>query len=118
MRQLLFLAVSVVLVLAIAAFGFQVQNRQQPPPTTDPYANNAAPGTTTFPLAAPAGKDSNAREVAPPGAVNQGPFDVKSWKYGTAFNAPENSRIWNPVKLKMMQGGKVTGGTLFNSTDP
>ena len=28
-----------------------------------------------FPLAAPAGKDSNARQVAPPGAVNQGPFD-------------------------------------------
>ena len=28
-----------------------------------------------FPLAAPAGKDSDARQVAPPGAVNQGPFD-------------------------------------------
>ena len=27
----------------------------------DPYANNAAPGTLTFPLAAPAGKDSNAK---------------------------------------------------------
>src|SRR5262249_36835359 len=28
-----------------------------------------------FPLAAPAGVDSKAREVAPPGAVNQGPYD-------------------------------------------
>jgi hypothetical protein len=31
---------------------------------------------------------------------------------------PPGSKIWNPVKLKMMQGGKVTGGTLFSSTDP
>src|SRR5207244_12967570 len=64
------------------------------------------------------GKDSNARSVAPPGAVNQGPFDASAWKYGSAFDAPAGSKIWNPVKLKMMQGGKVTGGTLFNSTDP
>jgi len=123
MRRL-FLLATFAAALAIAAFGFQAQNRpagQQPPPNApnaDPYANNAAPGATTFPLAAPAGKDSNAREVAPPGAVNQGPFDVKTWKYGPAFNAPENSKIWNPAKLKMMQGAKVTGGTLFNSTDP
>src|SRR6266542_4449645 len=44
-------------------------------PRADPYATNAAPGTLTFPLAAPAGKDSNAKAVAPPGAVNQGLFD-------------------------------------------
>jgi 2-keto-3-deoxy-L-rhamnonate aldolase RhmA len=29
-----------------------------------------------------------------------------------------DSQIWNPVKLKLMQGGKVTGGTLFSATDP
>ena len=108
--------------LAIAAFGFEAQTPQNRPPqatpNADPYANNAAPGTTQFPLAAPAGKDSNARNVAPPGAVNQGAFDVGGWKYGTAFNAPAGSKIWNPVKIKMMQGGKVTGGTLFNSTEP
>src|SRR5204863_2095529 len=99
----------------------QGQNRppqQTPAPNADPYANNAAPGATTFPLAAPAGKDSNARMTAPAGAVNQGPFDAGAWKYGPAFNAPPNSKIWNPAKLKMMQGGKVTGGTLFASTDP
>ena len=84
----------------------------------DPYANNAAPGTLTFPLAAPAGKDSNARNVAPMGAVNTGPFDPAAWKYGTAFDAPSGSKIWNPAKLKLMQGGKVTGGTLFSATDP
>ena len=39
----------------------------QPAPSIDPYANNAAAGTTTFPLAAPAGSDSNAKAVAPAG---------------------------------------------------
>src|SRR6478672_10254462 len=123
MRRL-FLLGTFAAALAIAAFGFQVQNRpagQQPPPNApnaDPYINNAAPGTTAFPLAAPVGKDSKALETAPAGAVNQGPFNPATWKYGPAFNAPEGSKIWNPVKLKMMQGGKVTGGTLFSATDP
>src|SRR5262245_53925961 len=113
---------TVVTAVAIAAFGFQAQNRppqtqQTPTPNADPYANNAAPGTLTFPLAAPAGKDSNAFNTAPPGAVNQGPFDPATWKYGPAFNAPPNSKIWNPARLKLMQGGKVTGGTLFRATD-
>src|SRR5215831_21276006 len=109
---------TVVTAVAIAAFGFQAQNRppqapQTPTPNADPYAGNAAPGTQTFPLAAPAGVDSNARNVAPSGAVNQGPFDPATWKYGTAFDPPPGSKIWNPVKLKLMAGGKVTGGTLF-----
>ncbi len=122
MRRMFFLAIAAV-IFAAAAFGFQNRGTQggrgqQPTPNADPYANNAAPGATQFPLAAPAGKDSNAFNVAPPGAVNQGAFDPLKWKYGNAFDAPAGSKIWNPVKLKMMQGGKVTGGTLFNSTDP
>ena len=56
--------------------------------------------------------------TALPGAVNQGAFNPTTWKYGDAFNAPANSKIWNPVKLKMMKGDKVTGGTVFNTTDP
>lgn len=84
----------------------------------DPYANNAAAGTMKFPLAAPAGMDTKSIDRAPPKAVNQGKFDDKTWKYGGAFNPPPGSKIWNPVKLKMMQGGKVTGGTVFASTDP
>src|SRR4030095_1584708 len=80
--------------------------------------SNPAAGTTQFPLAAPAGKDSNARMVAPPGAINQGAFDPAGWKYGPAFNPPADAKVWNPVKVKMMQGGKVTGGTLFSATDP
>jgi 2-keto-3-deoxy-L-rhamnonate aldolase RhmA len=104
--------------LTIAAFAGQAPPPQQPAPNADPYANNARPGTLQFPLAAPAGKDSNARAVPPPGAVNQGPFNPASWKYGTAFDPPANSKIWNPVKLKMLRGEKVTGGTLFSATDP
>jgi 2-keto-3-deoxy-L-rhamnonate aldolase RhmA len=84
----------------------------------DPYANNAAAGTLKFPLAAKAGEDSHAIDKAPAGAINQGKFDVKTWKYGTAFDPPPGAKIWNPVKLKMMRGEKVTGGTVFSATDP
>src|SRR5579864_7178455 len=100
--------------IVLAALSFATFEAQ----TADPYANNARPGTTQFPLAAPAGRDSNARMVAPAGAINQGPFDAATWKYGTAFNPPAGSKIWNPVKIKMQQGGKVTGGTVFSATDP
>src|ERR671934_2652652 len=117
MKKLL-VFVAVCAALGFATFEAQTPSQQPPAPTADPYANNAAPGTSTFPLAAPAGKDSNARTTAPQGAVNQGLFEPASWKYGHAFDAPEGSKIWNPVKLKMMQGGKVTGGTLFSATDP
>jgi 2-keto-3-deoxy-L-rhamnonate aldolase RhmA len=56
--------------------------------------------------------------VAPTGAVNQGPVrpgDVE-------LRPPRSTRrparkIWNPVKLKMLQGGKVTGGTFFGAGD-
>lgn len=91
---------------------------QAPAPTADPYAGNASPGSTSFPLAAPAGVDSKARETPPPLATNAGPFDPSTWKYGTAFAAPPGAALWNPVRVKMQQGGKVTGGTLFAATDP
>jgi 2-keto-3-deoxy-L-rhamnonate aldolase RhmA len=121
MRHLLY-SVVICVALGIGTFMAQTQAPQtQPPPTptsADPYANNAVPGTTTFPLAAPAGKDSNARTAAPAGAVNQGPFNPATWKYGTAFNPPAGAQVWNPVKVKMTRGGKVTGGTLFSATDP
>ena len=72
----------------------------------------AQPAKDPFPLAAPAGKDSNARQVAPPGAVNQGPYDSANWKYGSTFTPPPGAKIWNPAKLKLMQGGKLVGGTV------
>jgi len=115
-------------VLGIAAFAAQQPaqpahpapppRQAQPTPSADPYANNPNPGATQFPLAAPAGKDSGARTTAPAGAVNTGAFDPATWKYGPAFNPPADAKVWNPVKLKLMQGGKVTGGTLFSATDP
>ncbi|MGE0813699.1 MAG: HpcH/HpaI aldolase/citrate lyase family protein [Vicinamibacterales bacterium] len=115
--------------LALGAIGFATgsaqQQPQQPPPrpaapapSADPYANNAAPGASEFPLAAPAGTDSRARDTAPAGAANSGPFDPATWKYGNAFAPPAGAKLWNPVKVKMQAGGKVTGGTLFGATDP
>ena len=92
----------VALVAALGSLVCQAQSRggQQAPSTADPYANNPDAGTIKFPLAAPAGKDSGAITTAPPGAVNQGMLDLSTWKYGPAFDAPPDSKIWNPVKLR------------------
>jgi 2-keto-3-deoxy-L-rhamnonate aldolase RhmA len=121
-RLFLFLTVIAALTLSTVIARDQNQTPPQPKPaptpTADPYANNPAAGTGKFPLAAPAATDSKALTTAPAGSVNQGAFDPANWKYGNAFNAPAGAKIWNPVKLKMMQGGKVTGGTLFSATDP
>ena len=117
-RQLLAVALT-------AAFGTLVVHAQgqapapvPAPSTADPYANNADAGKLQFPLAAPAGKDSGAIVNAPPGAVNQGALDPAKWKYGTAFDPPPNSKIWNPVMIKMMKGEKVTGGAVFSTDSP
>jgi 2-keto-3-deoxy-L-rhamnonate aldolase RhmA len=118
MKLRVFIAVMCAATVA-AAFGGQTQAPQTPPPpSADPYLRNPAAGTMAFPLAAPAGTDSHAREIAPAGAVNQGLFDPATWKYGPAFAPPPGSKIWNPVKLKMQQGAKVTGGTVLSATDP
>src|ERR1700680_535668 len=87
-------------------------------PSADPDADRSNAGTAQFPLAAPAGKDSGAVTKAPAGAVNQETVDEKNWKYGHRFDPPPNAKIWNPVKLKMMRGEKVTGGTVFSSDSP
>ena len=119
MKQLVAIAV------LCAAFGLQAQQpppaqpqQQRPQPTADPYAANPDAGKTKFPLAAAAGVDSKAKDTAPAGAINSGTFDPARWKYGPAFAPPPGTKIWNPVKLKMIAGQKVTGGTLFSSTDP
>jgi hypothetical protein len=96
----------------------QQQRTSQPVATADPYANNPAAGTMKFPLAAPVGKDLGAITKVPPGAVNQGIIDEKTWKYGHAYDAPHSGKIWNPVKFKMMRGEKITAGTVFVSSDP
>ena len=113
-RQFSVIALS--MALGLTAFQARAQGQQQGqrPATADPYLNNADAGKTQFPLAAPAGKDSGAISVAPQNAVNQGTLDPAKWKYGSDFSAPANSKIWNPVLLKMMKGEKVTGGTVFS----
>ena len=87
-------------------------------PSADPDADRGNAGTAQFPLAAPAGKDSGAVTKAPAGAVNQETVDEKTWKYGHRFDPPPNAKIWNPVKLKMMRGEKLTGGTVSAASDP
>jgi 2-keto-3-deoxy-L-rhamnonate aldolase RhmA len=113
------LLTAVVIAAGLGIATFDAQTPAQPPrPSADPYANNPDAGRQQFPLAAPAGKDSGAKQTPPSGAQNTGPFNPATWKYGPAFNPPPGAKIWNPVKLKMLAGEKVTGGTLFSSTDP
>ena len=113
-RSFFTFSLAVALTLAPAA----VFGQNPPAPNADPYANNPDAGKLQFPLAAPVGKDSGAIRTALPGGVNQGPVNEASWKYGPDYSLPANAKIWNPVKLKMMRGEKVTGGTLFATTDP
>ena len=70
-----------------------------------------------FPLAPAAGQDSGAALKAPAGAANQGPFDMTKWKYGPNSSPPPGTKLWNPAKIKLMAGGKLTGGTVFYSKD-
>src|ERR1700693_5740505 len=86
-----------------AEFGFVALHAtgQTLPASPDPYANTPDAGKLQFPLAAPAGKDTGAITKALPGGVNQGMINAATWKYGTAFDPPPNSKIWNPVKLKL-----------------
>jgi len=80
--------------------------------------DDAAASAGSFPLAAKAGVDSHADKTAPPGAANQGPFDMKTWKYGQRFDAPPTTPIWNPVKEKMMRGEKITSVTINGNASP
>lgn len=120
MKRSRFAVVALSAALGLVLFQAQGQTPagQTPRPNADPYANNPDAGKMQFPLAAPAGKDSGAITKPLPNGVNQGMIDEATWKYGTGFDAPPNSKIWNPVKLKLMRGEKVTGGTLFSATDP
>jgi 2-keto-3-deoxy-L-rhamnonate aldolase RhmA len=120
MRQRL-VSLTVAGAIALGAFVLEAQDPprpQAPTPGADPYVNNPPPATGKFPLAAPTGTDSRAIEIAPPAAINQGPFDPATWRFGPAFTPSDGSKLWNPVRLKLQQGGKVTGGTLFAATDP
>jgi 2-keto-3-deoxy-L-rhamnonate aldolase RhmA len=65
-----------------------------------------------FPLAAPAGKDSGARAHALAGAVNTGPFNIKTWKFGHATDPVAGAQLWNPAKIKMVSGGRLYSDTL------
>ena len=95
-------AVGTVIVLTAGIAYAQVPPPAQTPGQQPAYAIASPP--VTSPLSAPAGKDSGAIRTALPNAVNGGPFDPATWKYGPAFNAPAGAQIWNPVKAKILAG--------------
>ena len=114
----IFPAMALVAASGLAQLYAQTPAAQAPKATADPYANNPDAGKLQFPLAAPAGKDCGAITKALPGGVNQGMIDPAKWKYGPAFDAPPNSKIWNPVKLKMMRAKKSRAAPYSAPTDP
>lgn len=99
-------------VTAAALVIFAVRTSGQTP-VADPYANNPDAGKQRFPLAAPAGKNSDAINTPLPGGVNLGKIDPGTWTYGPQAKAPANAKLWNPVKAKLMAGEKVTGGDVL-----
>ena len=44
--------------------------------------------------------------------VNKSSLKPDRWVYGPAFNAPANSPIWNPAKIRMNAGLLTNGGTI------
>ncbi len=126
MRRLVVTAAAC-LALASATLSTRAQDPPRPPATqdtqkpatADPYANNAAARDDEVPTGGASGEGQRreadrtdwsgqyrARSTRPPGNTAR------------RSTAPAGSKIWNPAKLKLMQGGKVTGGTLFSATDP
>ena len=98
MKRMLF-AVALCAALGMVTFYAQAPAGGQKPATADPYANNPDAGKQKFPLAAPAGKDSGAKEKPLPGAVNTGSIDPATWKYG-----PSNRRARGLEALESGQG--------------
>ena len=63
MKRMLF-AVALCAALGMVTFYAQAPAAGQKPASADPYANNPDAGKQKFPLAAPAGKDSGAKDEA------------------------------------------------------
>ena len=97
----------------------QAPARPAQTPNADPYFNNPDAGATEVP-AGRAGRQGQRRRndsadrLGEPGPVQSVDLEVR---HRRSIRRP-TSKVWNPVKLKMQQGGKVTGGTVFAATDP
>jgi len=67
------------------------------------------------------GADSGAFAKPFPGAVNKGPFNMKTWKYGPAGDMPAGSnapRLWNPAMIKLRNGGNLFSATVNSDSTP
>ncbi len=102
----------------MVTFYAQAPAAGQKPASADPYANNPDAGKQKFPLAAPAGKDSGAKDKPLPGSSTPAPSIRRPGNTDRSSARQQGAKLWNPVKLKLQQGGKVTGGTVFSATDP
>jgi len=68
---------------------------------------------------APAGTNTDALAKPLPGAVNQGPFNYRTWKYGPNTTAPAGAqRIWSPLMIKLRAGGKLFSTTISGAATP
>jgi hypothetical protein len=67
----------------------------------------------SFPLAAPAGQNSNAKTTPPPGAQNQGALDPNNWKYGPGVQRAARRQDLESGEGENDGGQKVTGGTVL-----
>jgi len=67
------------------------------------------------------GVDSKAFTKSLPGAVNKGPFNMKTWKYGPVGDFPAGSnapKLWNPAMIKFRNGGKLFSDTVNSDSTP
>jgi len=67
------------------------------------------------------GADSGAWTKPFPNAVNKGPFNMKTWKYGPAADMPAGStapKLWNPAMIKFRNGGQLFSDTINSHDTP
>ena len=118
MKRMLF-AVALCAALGMVTFYAQAPAAGQKPASADPYANNPEAGKRNSRSPLRPARTAARRTKPLPGSVNTGAIDPSTWKYGPTESArQQGAKLWNPVKLKLQQGGKVTGGTVFSATDP
>ena len=84
----------------------------QPAPNADPYANNARPGATESRSPRRRARTATRKRRRRRARSTRGRSTRR--RGNTARRSiPSDAKVWNPAKLKLMQGGKVTGGTVL-----
>jgi hypothetical protein len=92
----------------------------QKPATADPYANNPDAGKTKFPLAAPAGKDSGAKDKPLPGAgaPNPGCAGAERRRADTSDNSASVGMLFTFGSFRFLDLGDLTQDLEFDLACP